>query len=188
VAIFLSIAKASKVSIFYNICQIYLYYRLSILHHLKGHVDVTEVAHDITVSLEPSAGQLTSPYHIIPRVERQIYLHAITFGCYSHKRRAFPLGNGATIIFCYHEGAMGHLRIPLRHKYGIERLRLSQLTALDYNHKVRNQWIEQPQFRLCRCSKIIQRTGLDELTLKEKCSFSYIDRRLMKRTHNPWKF
>ena len=143
----------------------------SIFHHLESHVDVSETGGLSAVGLKPAAGEVAAPDHIVAGVEGEVDLHAVAFGGYADQGRAFPLRSCAAVVFCDHEGAVGHLGVPVGDKDCIERLGLADLGASDHDHEVRDHGIEQAQLRFCGCREIVQRTDLDELTLKEECSF-----------------
>ena len=96
-----------------------------------------------TVGVEPSVGKMPSPDDVVSRIEREIYFDSVTFGGYTDQGRAFPVGTGTAVVFCDHEGAMGHLGVPVRDEYGIERLRFPHLRALDYYHEVGDHGTEQ---------------------------------------------
>jgi hypothetical protein len=159
-----------------------------ILHYLESQIDIAEMPYLSTVGFKPATGQMPTPDHIVTGIERKIDLDSVAFGGYAYQGRALPVGLCPAVIFGNHQGAMGHLRIPVGDYDSIEGLGNADLGTSHGNHEISHHRIEQAQFSLGAGCKIVKRPDLYELTLKEKCSFSYIDRRLMKRTHNPWKF
>ena len=98
-----------------------------ILHYLESQIDIAEMPYLSTVGFEPATGQMPTPDYIIPGIERKIDLDSVTFGGYAHQGRALPVSPRAAIIFCDHEGTVGHLRIPVGDYDSIEGLRLAYL-------------------------------------------------------------
>ena len=107
------------------------------------------------VGFDPAVCKVPAPDNIITGVERKTDLHSIAFGCNADKGRTFPLRSGSSVIFRNHKGAMGHLRVPVRYKDGIERLWLAYLRTFDYNHEIRNERIEQLEFCFGGGGKVI---------------------------------
>ena len=77
------------------------------------------------------------------------------------KANGLDNNSGTTVVFCYHEGAMGHLGIPVRDQDCIEWLRLAYLRTPDHYHEIGHHGIVQSQFRLSAGSEIIYRADLD---------------------------
>ena len=129
------------------------------------------MADKVAVGFYPAAGEMAAPNNVVTGIEGEVYLHALAFGSDPDKGRTLPVGTGATVVFRHHEGAMGHLGVPVGDKYGIERLGLAYLRALDHDHEVRDHGIEQTQLCFGRGCEVVKGAGLYELTLKEECSF-----------------
>jgi hypothetical protein len=49
-----------------------------LLHKFKGKVDVSEMAFDVAVGLEPFATEGTSPYYIVRRAVRNLEFNSVT--------------------------------------------------------------------------------------------------------------
>ena len=139
---------------------------LKILHHLESQIDIAEMPYLSTVGFEPATGQMPTPDHIVPGIERKIDLDSVTFGGYAHQGRALPVGLRAAVIFGNHQGAMGHLRIPVGDYDSIEGLGYADLGTSHGNHEISHHRIEQAQFSLGAGCKIVKRPDLYELILK----------------------